>query len=155
MAYQLAINDIIVGTVQITGGDSPAFGGKFTPNHQFEQFKGRYEKYYSEDPKFEGSDYEEEIRLAKTPAIAARMGNTREYTLRADWEEVKEKIMYDALKAKFTQHNECRKLLLQTRDALLIEHTKNDSYWADGGDGKGKNRLGVLLMELRDELKHK
>ncbi|MFW5720880.1 MAG: hypothetical protein ACOCWW_00680, partial [Bacteroidota bacterium] len=53
MHYQLAINDIIVGSIQITGGDSPALGGKFFPNDQFEQFKGTYEKYYSDDPKFE------------------------------------------------------------------------------------------------------
>ncbi len=81
------------------------------------------------------------------------MGNTRDYPLREDWEEVKENIMYKALKAKFTQHEDCKQLLLQTRDTLLIEHTKNGSYWADGGDGKGKNRLGVLLMKLRNELR--
>lgn len=26
-------------------------------------------------------------------------------------------------------------------------------YWAGGGDGSGHNRLGVLLMHARDELK--
>jgi N-glycosidase YbiA len=30
-----------------------------------------------------------------------------------------------------------------------VEHTRNDAYWGDGGDGTGKNRLGQLLMELR------
>lgn len=34
-----------------------------------------------------------------------------------------------------------------------MEHTFNDSYWGDGGDGTGKNRLGVLLMDIRDTLK--
>jgi hypothetical protein len=33
-----------------------------------------------------------------------------------------------------------------------VEHTTNDRYWGDGGDGSGKNRLGALLMELRAEL---
>lgn len=42
---------------------------------------------------------------------------------------------------------------ISTGDAELIEHTKNDSYWGDGGDGTGKNRLGQLLMELRAELR--
>jgi N-glycosidase YbiA len=37
----------------------------------------------------------------------------------------------------------------------LVEHTARDSYWADGGNGQGKNRLGVLLMRLRDELSTK
>jgi predicted NAD-dependent protein-ADP-ribosyltransferase YbiA (DUF1768 family) len=31
----------------------------------------------------------------------------------------------------------------------LIEHTVKDKYWADGGNGTGKNRLGFLLMKLR------
>jgi hypothetical protein len=34
----------------------------------------------------------------------------------------------------------------------LVEHTENDSYWADGGDSSGKNMLGKILMEVRDVL---
>ena len=60
--------------------------------------------------------------------------------------------MRDALKAKFGQHQELKSLLLSTGSAYLIEHTRNDAYWADGGDGSGKNMLGILLMEIRDNL---
>ena len=42
---------------------------------------------------------------------------------------------------------------MSTRDAILIEHTRNDSYWGDGGDGTGKNRLGFCLMKVRDLLR--
>ncbi|MBK0795114.1 Swarming motility protein YbiA, partial [Escherichia coli O25b:H4-ST131] len=28
---------------------------------------------------------------------------------------------------------------------------ENDAYWGDGGNGKGKNRLGYLVMELREQ----
>ncbi len=38
-------------------------------------------------------------------------------------------------------------------DAELVEHTANDAYWGDGGDGNGKNRLGSLLMKVREELR--
>ena len=61
--------------------------------------------------------------------------------------------MYVALYAKFTQHEHLRKLLLETGDRKLIEHTSRDSYWGDGGDGSGQNKLGKLLMKLREELK--
>ena len=44
-------------------------------------------------------------------------------------------------------------LLLSTGDATLVEHTRNDSYWADGGDGTGNNGLGELLTELRAQLR--
>jgi O-acetyl-ADP-ribose deacetylase (regulator of RNase III) len=43
--------------------------------------------------------------------------------------------------------------LLSTGNDYLVEHTKNDSYWADGGDGTGKNMLGIILMEVRDSIK--
>jgi predicted NAD-dependent protein-ADP-ribosyltransferase YbiA (DUF1768 family) len=36
---------------------------------------------------------------------------------------------------------------------VLVEHTARDSYWGDGGDGSGRNRLGHLLMQLRAELR--
>ena len=61
--------------------------------------------------------------------------------------------MYKALLAKFTQHSYLRKLLLETKERDLIEHSPYDSYWGDGGDGTGKNRLGILLMRLRHELR--
>ena len=62
-------------------------------------------------------------------------------------------IMREALRAKFEQHPKLRSLLLATGDAALVEHTRNDRYWADAGDGTGKNRLGQLLMELREQLR--
>ena len=33
-----------------------------------------------------------------------------------------------------------------TGQKMLVEHTKNDRYWADGGDGSGKNMLGILAI---------
>lgn len=116
------------------------------------QLKGRAwptTEHYFQAQKFSGTDYEETIRLANSPMIAARLGRSRAHPLRADWENVKDDIMREALLAKFEQHPKLKSLLLSTGNAELVEHTKNDSYWADGGGGTGKNRLGQLLMELR------
>ena len=110
-------------------------------------------EHYFQAQKFAGTEHEEAIRQARSPRIAARMGRSRERPLRRDWETVKDDIMREALQAKFEQHPSLRSLLIQTGDAELIEHTKNDGYWADGGDGSGKNRLGHLLMELRENLR--
>src|SRR6266850_6593611 len=126
----------------------------FSP-HPFE-LKGRRwptSEHYFQAQKFAGTEHEEGIRLARSPMIAARMGRSRQRPLRHDWEAAKDDIMRQALLAKFTQHPQLRSLLLSTEDEELIEHTKNDNYWADGGDGSGKNRLGQLLMELREQLR--
>lgn len=100
-----------------------------------------------------GTSHYTDILKAKGPSEAARMGRDRSRPLRKDWESVKENIMYAILKAKFTQHDGLNKTLLSTGDAKLVEHTENDSYWGDGGNGKCKNRLGFLLMKLREELR--
>lgn len=110
-------------------------------------------EHYFQAQKFPSDpEHQAAIRTTTSPMIAARMGRDRKKKLRDDWESVKDSIMADALRAKFSQHAELREILLNTGDAVLVEHTKNDSYWADGGDGSGRNMLGILLMRLRDEL---
>jgi hypothetical protein len=108
-------------------------------------------EHYFQAQKFAGTPDEEVIRNAATPGIAARLGRSRSRPLRADWESAKETVMREALLAKFSQHPGLKALLLSTENAQLIEHTRNDAYWADGGDGSGLNRLGHLLMELRTQ----
>jgi len=64
-------------------------------------------------------------------------------------------VMYDIVKAKFMQNEDIRKVLLGTGKSSLIEHTSNDRYWGDGGDGSGRNLLGKILMDVRRALKKK
>ena len=99
-------------------------------------------EHYVQAQKFEDADYREKIRKANSPMLAARLGRDRKQKLRRDWESVKDAVMLEAVRAKFTQHDDLKTILLGTGDAKLVEHTENDSYWGDGGDGSGKNRLG-------------
>ena len=71
---------------------------------------------------------------------------------RKDWKDVKDDYMLKALRCKFTQHHDLGKKLVETHDKQLVEHTANDSYWGDGGDGSGQNKLGKFLMQVRSEL---
>ena len=110
-------------------------------------------EHYFQAQKVAGTPAEEEVRLAKSPMIAARMGRSRKRPLRKDWETVKDSIVYEAVLAKFTQHPDLREVLLATGDARIVEYTENDAYWGDGGDGSGENRLGRILMRVREELR--
>lgn len=109
-------------------------------------------EHFFQAMKFEDVASQTEIRCAKTPMIAARMGRDRKRKLRHDWERVKVGIMREAVEAKFRQHAELRALLLSTGDATLVEHTDNDDFWGDGGDGSGRNELGRILMAVREVL---
>lgn len=73
--------------------------------------------------------------------------------LRPDWEQVKQLIMYDGIRAKFQQHTSLLQLLLDTNELVIIENSPRDSYWGIGKDGNGENHLGKLLMSLRQEFK--
>ena len=64
---------------------------------------------------------------------ATLKGRNRQDPLRPDWEEVKNEVMLQALQMKFSQNPEIAKELLATGDAIIIKHTQNDAYWADGG----------------------
>lgn len=109
-------------------------------------------EHYFQAQKFVDKAYQEKIRKASTPMKAAQLGRSRKVRIMKNWDNIRDNVMYEALKAKFTQHEELNELLLATGDKILIEHTENDSYWGDSGDGSGKNRLGKLLMRLRKEL---
>lgn len=79
-------------------------------------------------------------------------------SIRSDWENihdgirVKEIVMLTALRAKFTLNEHLKKKLIGTGTAELVEASPRDSYWGRY-KGYGKNRLGILLMQVRKELK--
>jgi len=109
-------------------------------------------EHYFQAMKFEGTPDEEDVRRAPSPMAAAELGRDRSRPIRPGWEEVKDEVMREAVLAKFSQHDDLRAILLATGDAEIIEHTANDSYWGDGGDGSGLNKFGQILMEVRDVL---
>lgn len=108
-------------------------------------------EHYFQAMKFQNVDHRERIRMAKGPMEAKTLGQSRNVSIRSDWEEMKEAVMLHGLRKKF-ENLELQKLLLSTKSRELIENSPYDSYWGIGPRGKGKNRLGVLLMQVRKEL---
>lgn len=94
-------------------------------------------------------DLRMKIRNAKTPNDAKRLG--KKVDLRADWETEKLSIMFGLLRQKF-ENPELRQKLLATGDAELIEgNWWGDTFWGVCR-GRGKNHLGRLLMNIRDQV---
>jgi len=95
---------------------------------------------------------QEKIRLASSPFVAKKLGRTKTLHFMASWEENKEGVMKKALTAKFTQNSALRDLLKGTGSEQLYENSPRDYYWGVGAAKTGKNRLGVLLMEIRETI---
>lgn len=110
-------------------------------------------EHYFQAQKFEGDEYRERIRSTPSPMIAARLGRSRKVPIRSDWEERKDEFMYRAVLAKFQAHSDLKQLLLSTGQEEIIEKTTRDYYWGCGANGTGKNMLGRILMQVREELR--
>ncbi|MDX1994950.1 MAG: NADAR family protein [bacterium] len=110
-------------------------------------------EHYFQAQKFAGTHHAEEIRRAKTPKQAAEMGRDRKRPLRSDWEVVKDDVMQQAVLAKFRTHPALREILLETGDADIVENAPGDYYWGCGKDGSGQNKLGKILMKVRQLLR--
>lgn len=99
-------------------------------------------------------DLRKEIAMSNTPGKAKRAG--RRLQLRSDWEEEKDKIMYECVKKKF-QAPHLKEKLLNTKNEELIEGTTwHDNYWGNCSCHKcenieGQNHLGKILMKIRKE----
>jgi len=70
-----------------------------------------------------------------------------------NWDEIKDRIMYECVLAKFLQHKDLRDQLMATGDEELVEDSPVDWHWGCGADGTGKNMLGKTLMKIREDLK--
>jgi ribA/ribD-fused uncharacterized protein len=98
------------------------------------------------------------IIRAPTASLAKKLG--RAAPIREDWERVKDAIMLAVLRAKFEDRELLDRLRATGRRYLEEGNTWRDNYWGvcpprdDGSNAipsYGRNTLGKLLMQVRDE----
>jgi hypothetical protein len=86
------------------------------------------------------------------PKESKRIGSS--ILLRDDWNEVKDKVMYDIVKDKLFRNLDIRQRLFETGEEELVEGNNwNDTYWGVC-NGVGQNKLGKILMKVRKELRN-
>lgn len=150
--------------IKLREGNTPLkFYSRKNPYGEFSNFSlapiivdnklwGTSEHYYQAH-KYDILEHQEYVRSAKSPEEAAKRGRQKDLPKRKNWKQVKDQIMYKALVAKYTQHKSLKRLLLSTGSAPIIEHTARDKYWGDAGDGSGLNKLGKMLVDIREKIK--
>lgn len=97
-----------------------------------------------------------------TPRKAAGLGKKYKAYTNKNWHKntnssnytMKEKVMYEAVKYKFTHHKNLKKKLKQTNGVRLVEDANKDAFWGRGPNGQGENKLGKILMKVRWDILH-
>ena len=124
--------------------------------------------HYIEAKKFEGTQYEDEIRLAKTVMQVKRMTREREirdignqeliqiskkygmkkidFQIKQSWEADLEKLLCIAIRAKFYQNQSLKERLLSTSPKTIV------GYANDLHSGKVNVFSAQIIMELRQSL---
>lgn len=117
--------------------------------------------------KFLDPELQNRIHAQDTPRKAADIGRDKSLPMRPDWESpvtdpmppaverLKDLFMYQIVMAKFRQNLGIQKMLLDSGDAYLVEdtHGTGDAYWGETSPGVGVNRLGHILMAVRESIR--
>jgi ribA/ribD-fused uncharacterized protein len=98
---------------------------------------------------------QEAIVAAPSPMDAKKISRRHRANTRPDWTIVRLGVMWWCLRVKLAHNVERLGALLEaTGDKDIVEDAANDAFWGakPQADGTlvGKNRLGLLLLELRD-----
>jgi len=122
------------------------------------------EHYFQSMKAAEFGDQEILDKIAKTPSGKAvkALGKKVKNFIKEQWDARRIEIMARGVRAKFVQHPELQKQLLETGEKKIGEADARDSFWGIGTSAatelskdptkwKGQNQLGKILMNLRSE----
>jgi ribA/ribD-fused uncharacterized protein len=112
---------------------------------------------------FHDEDIRKQILATKHPSVQKKLGRQISHFDEDTWKKHRYEIVLRGNVAKFTQHPNLLKMLLETKKAIIAEASPYDLIWGIGYDEhhpnaqdptrwKGQNLLGNVLMDVRSLL---
>ena len=150
-----AWGDVLDGVVQ-DAKQIKGFAGDYKWLSNFFPCRVEYEGlvYRSSEAAYQSAKFPPEERKVYTTLdadAAKKLAHSKKID-EAPWDARKDQVMRDILWAKFSQNAELRKQLVATGKKYLEEtNWWDDEYWGVF-HGKGENKLGKMLMEVRAKL---
>jgi N-glycosidase YbiA len=114
-----------------------------TSEHAFQAEKFNYKSKHAQKVR-------QKILKASTSREAFDIAQRKQSLMRKDWHQVKDRVMLEILRSKFSDPH-LSNVLHKTGKRNLVEASPYDAYWGYGKNGKGENRLGQLIMKVRKE----
>lgn len=135
----------------------PSFEGKYKFLTNFWPSRLHYEgiEYPSVEHAYQAAKTTErqlrqKIASCRTPGEARQLG--KKIPIRPDWSKIRVQIMEELVREKFTANPALGAGLRSTYPATIVMgNLSGDRFWGVH-NGTGENRLGKILMKIRDEL---
>jgi len=104
-----------------------------------------------------------QIMKACDPSVQKSWGKKVKNFDKDKWEEIARDVVYKANYAKFTQNEDCKQQLLETKHKIIVEASPTDCIWGvglwatdckilDSKNWRGTNWLGEAIMKVRKAL---
>jgi len=107
-------------------------------------------------------EHRNNILYESNPTKVKRLGRQVKNFNEEKWNKIRYKVMVEVLMCKFSQNEDLKHLLLDTKDSILYEASPYDKIWGIGfnkdkasitdSSKYGQNLLGKALMEVRASL---
>lgn len=129
---------------------------------RWEGFTWATSEHLYQAAKFIGASPEtvELVRAATSAHDAFKIARAHNSELRPDWGNLTEDghpfkvgVMRDVCRLKLAQHPHVRDRLEESGDRPIVEDSPKDDFWGRGPNGDGRNELGNVWMDLREELR--
>jgi len=92
------------------------------------------------------------VRMESNPKLAKDLANSNKNLHVNNWHDIKYNVMLHCCRLKCEQHPKIKDVLVQTGEAEIVENSPYDYEWGCGADGSGKNLLGKVWMQIRNEV---
>ena len=128
------------------------FMSNFYPREFIDDKKNTWKssEHYYQAHKFIDINLFHIIKSRPTPKLCHKTAWSYKNLVRKDWPEIKDSIMWKAINYKFDQNLNLKQKLIDTYPKTLVAHALKDFHYGCGIDGSGKNILGKMLTELRN-----
>lgn len=110
-------------------------------------------EHYVQAMKYSNSQYQDKIRSAPHPRDAKKLGESRWKKKKSNWKTERELYMTRGMYIKCRTYPEVAAALIESGDLPILDTSNFDYFWGCGRDGRGKNRFGLVLMDIRKKLR--
>lgn len=166
-AEEAEVEPILFSGADESKGDYRAFSNMSAHTVEVDGVKYISVEHYYQAMKateFKDDDALKKILKTKTSKAVKAAGKKVENFNQEVWDAKKDEIMETGVRAKFVQHPELRMQLLGTDETPIGYADARDTYWGIGtsvstekakvpSKWRGQNKLGKLLMKMRDDFK--